>query len=163
MKQSKVAAKVIHIGAVSAAAASLALAAGAAQAAMGKCRDPWVTEVVTKVKNRAPYGEDERGECNIKLYGAQWANKGELEQQVRQAFASLDKAGLEWESNGNVLHDRKFFTRIDARNLWIGPQAQAEKKRWMIELPRGYVIPMDRKCAPGYSSAGAGANSGCVK
>lgn len=146
-----------------AAAAALAAISGPAAAANGDCRDPWVTEVVTKVKGRAPYGDGERGECNIRLYGAQWGNKGELESQVRQSFAALEQAGLEWEPNGNVLNDRKFFVRIDARNLWMGPAAEAPKKRWMIQLARGYVLPMERKCAPGWSSAGAGGNSGCIR
>lgn len=53
----------------------------------GICRDPWVTELVTKHAGRAPNGTADSGECDYRRYGGgRWDSKRELDYHVRVAL-----------------------------------------------------------------------------
>lgn len=55
---------------------------------LGTCKDPWVTEVVTRIKGSKPFGQGDSGECNHRLYGGgHWSNYADLENKVRQAVS----------------------------------------------------------------------------
>lgn len=56
----------------------------------GVCRDPWVTKAVSQVTGKPPKGQDDRGECNIRLYGnGRWSSYEDLVKKVKEAFASF--------------------------------------------------------------------------
>lgn len=62
----------------------------AASAAQAQCRDPWVTDAIRSVHNRAANGAGESGECNIKLYNnGSWKSKNELVGHVRTVNSAL--------------------------------------------------------------------------
>jgi hypothetical protein len=53
----------------------------------GVCRDPWITETITRLVGRAPQGHGDTGECDFRRYGGgTWGSKAELEAHVRAAF-----------------------------------------------------------------------------
>ncbi|MBW4625390.1 MAG: hypothetical protein KME49_07775 [Brasilonema octagenarum HA4186-MV1] len=55
------------------------------------CRDPWVTKAVSQVTGRPPKGQDDRGECNIRLYGnGYWSSYEDLVKKVKDAKASYE-------------------------------------------------------------------------
>lgn len=144
----------------------LASAPAAAQssAPTPPCRDPWVSQAIKEVKGRTALGLGEGGECNIQLYGGRWGSYGELKGYVQQAFAALAKAGLEFQyAQGTVLRDITYFAGYASAGQYIGPRGSAPRKEWMIDLPGGNVLAIDRRCRPGYAAAGPGANSGCVR
>lgn len=55
----------------------------------GVCKDPWVTRAVRQVTGKPPRGQDDRGECNIRLYGSHWSSYEDLVKKVKEAFASF--------------------------------------------------------------------------
>jgi hypothetical protein len=60
-------------------------------AAQAQCRDPWLNQIYRQLYNRAPVGQGESCECNIKLYNnGSWANYQELTNFVKQ----LQQTGL---------------------------------------------------------------------
>ena len=138
-------------------AAALAVAApAAAHAQVGVCRDPWVTELVTEVARRAPRGEGESGECNIKLYGASWGTKDDLRAKVRQTFAAMQNAGVRFETTrGTVFKDVRMNVNIQASSIFVGPRGEAPRGKFYVDLPNGYAIAFTRaRCF-------ANSNRGC--
>ena len=143
--------------AVIAAAALLATVVPAtAHAQVGVCRDPWVTELVTEVARRAPRGEGESGECNVKLYGASWSSKDDLRGKVRQTFAAMQSAGVGFETTrGTVFKDIRMNVNIQASSIFVGPKGEAPRGKFYVDLPNGYAIAFTRaRCF-------ANSNSGC--
>ncbi len=148
--------------------------AGSAMAQSGKCRDPWVTEEVKAHQRRPAIGTGDTAECNYKLYGSNWGSQEQLRGQVAATFRALRENGLEWRYE-RVMGDLKYFTSIPARegDYYVGPRAQAPwadqsptkggSYWWHIPLPNDHVLVVSRKCRRGWSSAGPGANSGCVQ
>jgi hypothetical protein len=145
-----------------------------AGSALGQCRDPWVSEEVKNYKRSQAIGSGDIAECNYKLYGSNWNSRDQLKAQIAQTFNSLREAGLEFDSV-NTMRDLKYHTRVyaNAGNSYVGPRAsapyadQSQTKGgtywWHIPLPNDHVLVVARKCRRGYSSAGPGANSGCVR
>ena len=128
------------------------------------CRDPWISELAPQVWGHAVRGSGESGECNINLYGRNWNSKDQLKSQMQVAKRAMDSAGLEFESvNPSIIHDIKYFSRVQIGADSIGEKGSVPQKNWMIDLPNGYVFGIERRCRPGYSAAGAGASSGCRK
>jgi hypothetical protein len=146
-------------------AASAAPLPAAAQpnTATTPCRDPWVSQAVREVAGREPYGAGETGECNIQLYGARWGSYDELRNYVRQARSSMGAKGLSFRPGGNVISDAPMFSALVAAGVYVGPRASAPAKPWMIDLPSGNVMALDRKCRPGYTPTGPGNQGGCVR
>lgn len=144
-----------------------------ASAAFGQCRDPWVTEELKALKGRI-VGSGENGECNINLYGRSWNSRDELRGQIRQAFANLKEARLEFHSE-NLMNDLMFHGKVyaNAGNIYVGPAGnspyadQAQTKGgtywWHIPMPKGHVLVVARKCRRGWTSTGGGSTGGCVR
>lgn len=128
------------------AALALPLAATARAQTPGTCRDPWVTELVTQIAHRPPNGAGELGECNIRLYGAQWSSKDDLRNKIAQTFAALKREGLEFRGNvGRALYDSKMnYTLGMTELMYVGPRANAPRKRFYLDLPNGYTMAWDR-------------------
>ena len=155
---------IIEMAALAAGALWTGAASAQSSAPTPPCRDPWVSQAVKEVQGRPAMGQGETGECNIQLYGGRWGSYAELKGYVQQSLASLKAAGLEYDSPpGLVLRDLKYFVRMPAAGMYIGPRAAAPDKPWVIDLANGNVLAIDRRCRPGYSAAGPGANSGCVR
>ena len=129
------------------------------------CRDPWISELAPQVWGHPVRGAGETGECNIKLYGHDWSNKDQLRSQMQSAKRALDNAGIEFNAaNPKSIIDNRFFGgRMLLDDAAIGPKSSAPKRNWMIDLPNGYVLAIERRCRPGYTPAGPTAGSGCVK
>jgi hypothetical protein len=153
---------------------AMVLTAGSAMGQAGKCRDPWVTEEVRNYQRRPPIGSADTAECNPRLYGSNWGSQSQLKGQVAQTFQFLKENGLEWRYE-KVIGDLRFHTTIPARenDIYVGPRGQApwaDQQQtagggyfWHIPLPNDHVLIVARKCRRGWSSAGPGANSGCVQ
>ena len=137
---------------------------GAASSAQAACRDPWITELAPQVWGHPVRGSGETGECNIHLYGQRWNNKDQLRSQMQQAKRALDTAGVEFDAtNPNILADNKYHGRMLLSGNNIGMKGSVPAKNWMIDLPNGYVLAVERRCAPGYSANGPMAGGGCVR
>lgn len=72
----------------------LAVAALATLPALaGSCRDPWINNAYRDLGLGVPNGQDNRGECNVKLYGnGSWSGYEDLKGKVR-TYKSLFYAG----------------------------------------------------------------------
>lgn len=151
-----------------------------AGSAFGQCRDPWVTKNVNDYlkanKGRTVLGKGDTAECNYVLYGSNWNSEAQLKSQIMATFNALREAGLEYASE-NTMRDLKYFTTVyaNAGNAYVGPaggapaawrdqtQTAGGTYWWHVPLPNNHVLVVARKCRRGYSSAGPGANSGCVR
>ncbi|MBD2723001.1 hypothetical protein [Hymenobacter armeniacus] len=70
--------------------------------ASAQCRDPWIAQAYKQAANRAPVGQGEVCECNIRLYNnGSWGNYNELLGYVRQFLASGTRLGYTPLPNGN--------------------------------------------------------------
>ena len=128
------------------------------------CRDPWISELAPQVWSHPVRGSGETGECNINLYGRNWNNKDQLRSHMQAAKRAFDSAGIEFDAaNPQLIHDIKYYNRMQLGGNNIGPKGSVPPKNWMIDLPNGYVFAIERRCRPGYSAAGPTAGSGCVK
>lgn len=85
----------------------------------GACRDPWITEIVTRVAGRKPDGEGDGGECDYRRYnGGRWNDKAELERHVRTAFGQTVPPPLPPRGPSGVCRDpwiTELITRIVGR------------------------------------------------
>lgn len=139
-----------------------------AGSAFGQCRDPWVTDLVKKVKGSQAIGKGDGGECNPALYGSRWNSYDQLQSQMKVTFDNLRSAGLQYQSE-RVVRDLKFHTPFS--DPYIGPRAQAPQKDqqagprggyfWHIDLPNDHVMVALRKCPRSRGSAGGHNGSGC--
>lgn len=136
--------------------ALLAFAPATAQAQVGTCRDPWVTELVKEVTGRPARGEGESGECNIRLYGASWSSRDDLRAKVRQSFNAMNAAGVSFETTrGTVFKDIRMNVNIQASSIYVGPRGSAPAGKFYVDLPNGYAIAFTRaRCF-------ANSNRGC--
>ncbi len=157
--------KTLLIGAATGADGLLVADAAAAQssAPTPPCRDPWVSQAVKEVTGREALGAGELGECNIQLYGARWGSYAELKGYVEQAFTVLKKSKLEFDGKAGKLYDRMYYPAVYyPANTYVGARGgmpRDPQRNWVIDLPGGNVIAIQRPCRPGYSSVG----TGCVK
>lgn len=139
------------------------------------CRDPWVSEVGKQVKNQMGYqlmGRHENGDCNINLYGHDWSSKDQLRQQIQQAQSALRSAGLEYYGpyggDANAIKDTRFNETLMAGNAYVGPASGAPPRGsrvgnryiWHVQLPRGYVLAISRRCPEGSAASPTGACKG---
>lgn len=135
--------------------ALLSLSPALAQAQVGTCRDPWVTELVKEVTGRAARGEGESGECNIKLYGASWSSRDDLRAKVSQTFAAMNAAGVSFETTrGTVFKDVRMNVNIQASSVYVGPRGSAPSNKFYVDLPNGYAIAFTRARCFANSSRG---------
>lgn len=143
-----------------------------AGSAFGQCRDPWIAEQVRAIKGRNAIGKGDGGECNYKLYGSNWNDRNQLNNQMAETFRNLQSNGLEFQYE-KVMRDLWFHYGVHAYDgqYYVGPKANAPYADgartaggtywWHIPLPNNHVLVVARKCARGYTGTGPG--GGCVR
>ena len=95
---------------------AVSLAPAPAQA--GTCRDPWINNAYRDTGLGQPSGNDNRGECNVKLYGnGSWSSYDDLKDKVR-AYRSKT-----W-SNGQCRDS--FIAQAYAQAVGRAPNGKAE-------------------------------------
>lgn len=70
------------------------------------CRDPWVNIAIRELRGRAPSGQHESGECNVRLYnGASWGSYAELKGYVSAVLRTLEQYDARFTSQGTFYFD----------------------------------------------------------
>lgn len=138
------------IGVGGGALVGLALAAFAGPAPQGPCRDPWIGRAVREVLGREARGSGDTGECDLRLFGGRWGSYEELRAQADTAFRALREAGLEHTSDGGALRDlRSRGAPIPLHAVHIGLPDRVPRGNTTLDLARGYVLVLDRRCPAG--------------
>ncbi len=85
----------------------------------GQCRDPWVTQAIQQVTGRAPTGNHESGDCNIKNFNnGHWNSYPELVGYV-QKYSRGNSA----MPNASALAGNANRPSVAAGNLYNNPNA----------------------------------------